>query len=75
MVAQSTAEELDVNVEIGGCPPTPGAILEAIGEASQILASDAAGQKLDDPNDSRDDSLEIEHGAAFRTHELNGENA
>ena len=35
----STAEELDVNVEIAGCPPAPAAILAAIAEASELIAS------------------------------------
>lgn len=39
----STAEELDVNVEIAGCPPAPAAILAAIAEASELIASAAAG--------------------------------
>lgn len=42
------AERLDVNVEIGGCPPPPQAILEAIVEASQLLAAEAhAGNQAD----------------------------
>jgi Ni,Fe-hydrogenase III small subunit len=31
------AQELNVNVEIGGCPPTPQAIIEAIAEAQRLL--------------------------------------
>ncbi|MGZ3636856.1 MAG: NADH-quinone oxidoreductase subunit B family protein [Ktedonobacterales bacterium] len=38
----STAEELDVNVEIAGCPPAPAAILAAIAEASELIATAAA---------------------------------
>lgn len=52
-LAKSAAEELDVNVEIAGCPPTPEAILEAIGEASQILAA-ASADEHDDPADAED---------------------
>lgn len=31
------AQELNVNVEIGGCPPTPQAIIDAIAEAQRLL--------------------------------------
>lgn len=41
-IAQSVAEELDVNVEIAGCPPSPDAILAAINEASRLLAGAGA---------------------------------
>jgi Ni,Fe-hydrogenase III small subunit len=34
----SVAEDLDVNVEIAGCPPSPDAILAAISEAARLLA-------------------------------------
>ncbi len=37
---QPLAEALSVNVEIGGCPPTPEAILEAIAEAQRLLAGE-----------------------------------
>ncbi len=37
---QSLAEALEVNVEIGGCPPTPEVILEAIAEAQRLLAGE-----------------------------------
>lgn len=37
-LAPSLAERLDVNVEIAGCPPSPQAILAAIGEAQRLLA-------------------------------------
>jgi Ni,Fe-hydrogenase III small subunit len=40
-LVDDAAEALDVNVEIAGCPPPPRAILDAIGEAAQLLASDA----------------------------------
>jgi Ni,Fe-hydrogenase III small subunit len=39
-VTPSVAEALDVNVEIGGCPPSPTAILDAIAKAAQVLAAD-----------------------------------
>lgn len=35
------AQTLNVNVEIGGCPPPPQAIIEAIGEAGRLLAEGA----------------------------------
>lgn len=37
-ITESLAEELDVNVEIAGCPPSPDAILAAINEAARLLA-------------------------------------
>lgn len=62
-ITASVAEDLDVNVEIAGCPPSPDAILAAIGEAARLLAgastasaaeqSDAAegaGESADDGN-------------------------
>ena len=39
----STAEALNVHVEIGGCPPEPDAILAAITQAAQLLADVDAG--------------------------------
>ena len=41
-IAASVAEDLDVNVEIAGCPPSPDAILAAIGEAARLLAGSGA---------------------------------
>lgn len=40
VLSESTAEALDVNVEIAGCPPSPRQILDAIREAAQLLRSD-----------------------------------
>lgn len=37
---QPLAEALAVNVEIGGCPPSPEVILEAIAEAQRLLAGE-----------------------------------
>jgi Ni,Fe-hydrogenase III small subunit len=83
-VAKSAAEELDVNVEIGGCPPTPTAILDAIGEASQILASDAGTASADDSADDSDADADEESGVetlnglssdAHAADELDGEDA
>lgn len=59
-VVDDGAEELDVNVEIAGCPPSPQAILDAIVEASQLLAAEhswsaAAGSAAGSaPDDDRD---------------------
>jgi Ni,Fe-hydrogenase III small subunit len=39
-LVDGAAEVLDVNVEIAGCPPSPRAILDAIAEAAQLLASE-----------------------------------
>ncbi len=36
-LVENPAEALDVNVEIAGCPPSPEAILAAIGEAVRLL--------------------------------------
>ena len=33
------AQTLNVNVEIGGCPPTPEAIIAAVGEAGRLLSA------------------------------------
>lgn len=43
-LVDSPAEALDVNVEIAGCPPSPTAILTAIGEAVQLLAHAVADE-------------------------------
>lgn len=43
-LVDSPAETLDVNVEIAGCPPSPTAILTAIGEAAQLLAHAVADE-------------------------------
>ena len=52
------AETLDVNVEIGGCPPAPQAILEAIVEASQLLAAEAHVDNQDDRSARLSDDTE-----------------
>jgi Ni,Fe-hydrogenase III small subunit len=44
-ITASAAEELDVNVEIAGCPPAPDAILSAIAEAADLLASAESAQE------------------------------
>ena len=51
----STAEELDVNVEIAGCPPAPAAILAAIAEAAELIAS-AAEVEANGATDATDNS-------------------
>ena len=45
-LVDSPAEALDVNVEIAGCPPSPTAILTAIGEAAQLLAHAVADEAV-----------------------------
>ena len=70
------AEVLDVNVEIGGCPPPPHAILEAIVEASQLLAAEAHADTRDDRDASAMDDIEPEGeetGAARNTDDQNKE--
>jgi Ni,Fe-hydrogenase III small subunit len=53
----SVADELDVNVEIAGCPPAPTAILAAIVEAAQLLAtSDEAETHEDQEAEDTDES-------------------
>jgi Ni,Fe-hydrogenase III small subunit len=44
-ITASAAEDLDVNVEIAGCPPAPDAILAAIAEAADLLASAESTQE------------------------------
>lgn len=51
----STAEELDVNVEIAGCPPAPAAILAAIAEASELIANAATADDATDATEKSDD--------------------
>lgn len=58
-LAASAAETLDVNVEIGGCPPAPEKVLAAIAEAAQVLASeDEPAMAADDeaPESADDDA-------------------
>ncbi|HEU0025899.1 MAG TPA: hypothetical protein VFQ25_02185 [Ktedonobacterales bacterium] len=40
LTSQPLAETLSVNVEIGGCPPSPETILDAIAEAQRLLSSE-----------------------------------
>jgi membrane-bound hydrogenase subunit mbhJ len=80
LLAASAAEDLDVNVEIGGCPPTPEAILDAIGEASRILASESAAEHAGDAenetDDDSDEEMPVADGAgALRADQLDGEDA
>lgn len=58
LVAESAAEALDMNVEIAGCPPAPTAILDAIVEASQILAADASSPSGEIGEDDADEADE-----------------
>lgn len=50
----SAAEALDVHVEIGGCPPTPSAILAAIVNAAELLASADATTEGAEPGEDGD---------------------
>lgn len=58
------ADDLDANVEIAGCPPSPSSILAAIAEAAQLLADSSAADAADtqDAQDAtaRDDDAEEE---------------
>src|SRR5262249_3979803 len=58
-IVPSAAEALDVHVEITGCPPAPSAILAAIVEAAELLASaDATDEgELDDEEEDTEESL------------------
>jgi Ni,Fe-hydrogenase III small subunit len=56
----SAAEALDVNIEIGGCPPTPTAILEAIEKATQVLASDTGAADAEEDQDGSADEIGAE---------------
>jgi Ni,Fe-hydrogenase III small subunit len=54
------ADDLDANVEIAGCPPSPSSILAAIAEAAQLLADSSAADAGDthDAAASDDDAEE-----------------
>ena len=56
------ADDLDANVEIAGCPPSPSSILAAIAEAAQLLADSPAADAghTHDTIDSEDDDEEEE---------------
>jgi Ni,Fe-hydrogenase III small subunit len=58
-LVDSPAEALDVNVEIAGCPPSPTAILTAIGEAAQLLAHAVADEAAEAEADA-DREVEVE---------------
>ena len=70
LTKQPLAEALEVNVEIGGCPPSPEAILNAIAEAQRMLAgeqlsADALDEDVEDggtPGYELDDSDEAGQG-------------
>ena len=55
VLVESAAEELDVNVELPGCPPPPEAILDAITQAAAILAAEDAAEPLDGDNAAAED--------------------
>jgi Ni,Fe-hydrogenase III small subunit len=54
------ADDLDANVEIAGCPPSPSSILAAIAEAAQLLADSSATSAAGthDTTDGEDDDEE-----------------
>lgn len=56
----STAEALNVHVEIGGCPPEPDALLAAIAQAAQLLADVDAGTDEADEAATSDDADEAD---------------
>jgi membrane-bound hydrogenase subunit mbhJ len=51
-IVRDAAERLGVNVEIAGCPPSPGEIIQAIEEAAKQLDS------LDEPDEDEEQSEE-----------------
>ncbi len=55
-ISNSLAEDLDVNVEIAGCPPSPDAILAAIGEAARLLAGSGAAAAGDEASAAAEDA-------------------
>lgn len=66
LTKQPLAGALAVNVEIGGCPPTPEAILNAIAEAQRMLAGEQPSDNaIQDEDDDEDDppgyELEDDH--------------
>ena len=58
-LAGTVAETLDVNVELPGCPPEPDAILAALAEAAELLATagdtEAAPDEVDDAEEAAAD--------------------
>lgn len=57
-ITESVADELDANVEIAGCPPSPDAILAAINEAARLLAgAGAGGMPTDEDTAAGDDDV------------------
>lgn len=54
LTPQSLAEALEVNVEIGGCPPSPEAIFNAIAEAQRMLAGEQPDAEALDEEEDKD---------------------
>jgi len=52
--SQPLGTALNVNIEIGGCPPSPEAILDAITEAQRLLA----GEESEDADESEPDETD-----------------
>ena len=62
-IVDESAEELDVNVEIAGCPPSPEAILDAITEAALLLTGDSsASASAAGDEDEGDESVDEDEG-------------
>lgn len=60
-ITDHPADVLDVHVEVGGCPPTPSAILAAIVEAKRLLAGEdeeAVEADVEDENVDGDEAVE-----------------
>jgi Ni,Fe-hydrogenase III small subunit len=49
LTSQPLAETLGVNVEIGGCPPSPEMILDAIAEAQRLLSGEEEKGASEEP--------------------------
>lgn len=68
LTAQPLAMELAVNIEIGGCPPTPEVILDAIVEAQRLLAGETPDANATVETDETDETDKTAPG-----YELGGE--
>lgn len=64
VISASTAEALDVNVEIAGCPPSPRQIMDAIREAAQLLRSEGDWSESPEVGADAEESAEEESAGA-----------
>ncbi len=64
--SQPLAEALNANVEIGGCPPSPEVILEAIAEAQRLLAGEEPGAEAAETPAESAAGAALEDGAGER---------